>query len=176
MAGNRRQFISAIFFLAMAISVGALQLMAQAAAEYTLGTSKAATGAAGFGNTMNRSLSKAAGKVSNDLKTSIHESPEKVIQDNRATLEKRAAEGGGTLSVTSQPTDAKILVDGRLVGRTPAKIKVPAGDHTVTLGRPDCDEWTKRVSVEKDQDLEISAKLNNTNPSVISLDFSSSKK
>ncbi len=176
MDSNRRHFTSSLIFLAVAISVGAVQTKAQAAAEYTLGTSKAASGAAGFGNIMNRSLSKAANKVSDDLKTSIHESPEKVMQDNRAALEKQAATGGGTLSVASQPTDAKILVDGRLVGRTPAKIKVPAGDHTVTLGRPECDEWTKRVSVEKDQTLEINAKLNNTNPSVISLDFSNNKK
>jgi selenocysteine lyase/cysteine desulfurase len=176
MKENLRHFIASTILMAVAISVGTLQLRAQAAAEYTLGTAKAATGAAGFGNIMNRSLSKAAGKISDNLKTSIHESPARVMQENRSALEKLASEGGGTLHVTSDPDDAAVFVDGRLVARTPAEIKTPTGKHQIMVTRPDRDQWTKQVTIAKGQTLEISAELVNTNPSVISLDFPDSKK
>lgn len=176
MGEDQRHFIGSIILLTVAISVGALQTRAQAAAEYTLGTSKAATGAAGFGNIMNRSLSKAAGKVSDDLKTSTHESPAKVMLENRSALQKLASEGGGTLHIVSEPDDGAVFVDGRLIARTPAEIKMPTGKHQIMVTRPDRDQWTLQVSIVKGQTLEISAKLVNTNPSVISLDFPDSKK
>ena len=159
----------------LAVAAGASLLKAQAAAEYTLGTSKVATGAAGFGKIMNRSLSKAAGKISDNLKTSIHESPAKVMQENRSALEKLASDGGGTLRVTSDPDDAAVFVDGHLVARTPTGIKIPAGHHSIMVTRPDRDQWTKQITVAKDQSIEIMAKLVNTNPSVITLDFSDAK-
>jgi hypothetical protein len=176
MKEDLRHFIASIILSAVAISLGALQLGAQAAAEYTLGTSKVATGAAGFGNIMNRSLSKAAGKISDNLKTSIHESPARVMQENRSALEKLACDGGGTLHLTSDPVDAAVFVDGHLVARTPVEIKVPVGEHEVMITRPDRDQWTKKVKIVKGQTLEISAHLVNTNPSVISLDFPDAKK
>ena len=137
---------------------------------------RVATGAAGFGKIMNRKLSKAAGKISDNLKTSIHESPARVMEENRSTLEKLAGDDGGTLHFTSDPDDAAVFVDGHLVARTPAKIKVPAGDHKVMVTRPDRDQWSKEVKIAKGQTLEISAHLINTNPSVISLDFPDKKK
>lgn len=160
----------------LAVAAGASLLKAQAAAEYTLGTSKVATGAAGFGKIMNRSLSKAAGKISDNLKTSIHESPARVMQENRSALEKLASDDGGTLHVISDPDDAAVFVDGHLVARTPVEIKVPAGDHEIMVTRPDRDQWTKKAKIVKGQTLEISAHLVNTNPSVISLDFPDAKK
>jgi hypothetical protein len=175
MNANPRRIIVSIFLVAVAISPGALQLRAQAAAEYTLGTSKVATGAAGFGNIMNRSFSKATGKISDNLKISAHQSPARVMQENRSALEKLASDGGGTLHVTSDPDDAAVFVDGHLVARTPTEIKIPAGHHSIMVTRPDRDQWTKHITVAKDQSIEIMAKLVNTNPSVITLDFSDAK-
>ena len=159
----------------LALFLGPITLRAQAAAEYTMGASKAATGAAGFGNIMNRGLSKAGNKISEKLseqmKTPIHESPALVMKENRAVLEKLAGANGGTLRFTSDPSDATVLVDGKLVGRTPAEIQVPAGKHTIVMGRPDRDQWSKQVTVAKEQTLDVHAKLVNSNPSVITLDF-----
>lgn len=151
-------------------------LKAQAAVEYTLGTSKASAGGAALGQAMSQSLSKAAGKLSGDLNASTHENPAQVMQANRTALEKSANEDGGILHIVSDPDDAAIFVDGRLVARTPARIKVPAGNHQLMLSRPDRDQWTLQVKLAKRQTLEVTAKLVNTNPSVISLDFRDSKK
>jgi hypothetical protein len=176
MNGNLRYFVASFILSAIAVSVGTLRLRAQAAAEYTLGTSKVATGTAGLGNIMNRNLSKTTGKVSDRLETSIHESPAKVMQENRSTLEKLASDGGGTLRVASDPDDAAVFIDGQLVARTPTEIKTPVGKHRVMVTRPDRDQWSKEISIAKGQTLEVHAKLVNTNPSVISLSFPDAKK
>jgi hypothetical protein len=159
--------------LATAISLSASTAKGQAAAEYTIGVSKSAAGAAGVGNTLGQSLSKAAGKVSGQIQTQTetHTSPREVMKDNRAALERSAGATGGVLRLTSDPDDAAIFVDGRLTARTPADIKVPAGKHVVRVTRPDRDPWNKQVTVSKGQTLELRPELVNTNPSVLSLDF-----
>lgn len=156
--------------------VCSVPLRAQATAEYTLGAAKAASGATGFGNVMNRGLTKAAGKVSDNLKSAIHRSPGQVMKENREVLEKHAVGDGGVLCISSDPNDAAVFVDGKLVERTPAEIKVPKGKHEIMVTRPDRDQWTKQVSVAKGQTVELHAELVNTNPSVISLTFPDKKK
>ncbi|MGA2475952.1 MAG: PEGA domain-containing protein [Terriglobia bacterium] len=149
---------------------------AQAAGEYTLGVSKSAAGAVGFGNTMSRRMSKAADELSDKLKTQIHESPAQVMKENRAAFAKAAGEGGGTLRFASDPSDAAVFVDGRLVARTPAEITVPPGKHAIEVTRPDRDQWFEQATVAKGQTLDISAKLVNPYPSVITLSFNDTTK
>jgi PEGA domain len=160
----------------LTVAVCASIARAQAAAEYTLGASKAATSAAGVGNAMNRSVSKATGKLSDNLKSQVRESPKQVMKENREKFEKEAAEGGGALRFTSEPSDAAVFIDGRLVARTPAEVKVPEGRHSIRMTRPDRDKWTEQVTLGKGQDLDVSAKLVNTNPSVITLSFADPEK
>lgn len=176
MRRNLRYLMRFSILVAVAVVTGPMQLRAQSAAEYTLGTSKAATGAAGFGKVMNRSVTKAANKISENLKTSTHENPARVMQKNRTAIEKLAGEDGGTLNIKSDPDDAAVFIDGQLVARTPVEIKVSAGDHKIMVTRPDRDQWSKEVKIAKGKTLEISAHLINTNPSVISLDFPDVKK
>ena len=162
--------------LLLLMATGCTLLKAQAATEYTLGTSKAAAGAAGLGNVMNRRMSEAARKVSGNLKTQIHQSPAQVMKENLTALEKQAGDDGGVLRISSDPDDAAVFVDGQLVARTPAEIKTPAGKHQVMVTRPDRDQWTKEVSIVKGKTVKLHAKLVNTNPSVISLSFPEAKK
>ncbi len=149
---------------------------AQAAAEYTLGFSKSAAGAVGFGNTMSRSMSKAANELSDKLKTRIHESPAQVMKENRAAFAKEAGAGGGTLRFASDPSDAAVFVDGRLVARTPAEITVPQGKHAIEVARPDRNQWFEQATVAKGQTVDVSAKLVNPYPSIITLSFGGTKK
>ena len=161
---------------ALAMAVCTPLARAQAATEYTLGASKAATNAAAVGNAMTRSLSKATDKLSENLKSQVRESPKQVMKENRAKFEKDAADGGGTLHLTSEPSDAAVFIDGRLVARTPAEVKVREGRHSIKMTRPDRDEWTEQVTVGKGQDVDVNAKLVNSNPSVINLSFADPKK
>jgi hypothetical protein len=124
---------------------------AQAAAEYTMGVSKSAAGAVEFGNTKGRSISKAAGELSDKLERQIHESPAQVTKENRAAFAKGAGEGGGTLRFASDPSDAAVFVDGHLVAQTPAEIKVPQGKHAIRITRPDSDQWFGQATVAKGQ-------------------------
>jgi hypothetical protein len=149
---------------------------AQAASEYTMGVSKSAVGAAGVGNTMSCSMSKAADELSDKLKTRIHESPAQVMKENRAAFAREAGEGGGTLRFASDPSDAAVFVDGHLVARTPVEIKVPQGKHAIKITRPDRDEWFEQATVAKGQTVDIRAKLVNPYPSVITLSFKDTKK
>ena len=53
----------------------------------------------------------------------------------------------GTLSVSSNPAGAQLLVDGKLAGVTPATLTLPQGDHTLTLRASGAEPRTMNVSV-----------------------------
>jgi archaellum component FlaG (FlaF/FlaG flagellin family) len=160
----------------LATGLCVLLVKAQAAGEYTMGVSKSVVGAAGAGNTMSRSMAKAADELSDGLQTRIYESPAQVMKENRAAFAKEAGGGGGTLRLASDPSDAAVFVDGRLVARTPAEIKVPQGKHAIKITRPDRDQWVEQATVPKGQTMDIKAKLVNPYPSVITLSFKDTKK
>jgi hypothetical protein len=176
-----RQNLSARVFLALSagmltIGLGAPLIRAQAAAEYAVGVTKSAAGAVAAGNTMSGSMSKATGTISAKLQAATRESAAEVMKVNRAALAKEAGESGGTLRLASDPSDAAVFVDGRLVARTPAEIRVAPGKHQIEIARPDRERWSEQASVAKGQTVNISGKLENLYPSVITLDFKNSKK
>jgi hypothetical protein len=53
----------------------------------------------------------------------------------------------GTLSVSSNPAGAQLLVDGKLAGVTPTTLTLPQGDHTLTLRASGAEPRTMNVSV-----------------------------
>jgi archaellum component FlaG (FlaF/FlaG flagellin family) len=161
---------------ALATGLYVLLVKAQAAGEYSMGASKSVAGAVEVGNTMSRSLSKATDALSDKLKTATRESPAQVMKENRAAFAKEAGEGGGTLRFASDPSDAAVFVDGRLVARTPTEIKVPQGKHAIKITRSDRDQWVEQASVAKGQVVDISAKLVNPYPSAVTLSFDHPKK
>ena len=176
-----RRNLSVRVFLALSagmltIGLGAPLLKAQAAAEYAVGVTKSAAGAVAAGNTMSRSMSKASGTISAKLQAATRESAAEVMKENRAALAKEAGESGGTLRLASDPSDAAIYVDGRLVARTPAEVKLPPGKHQIEITRPDRERWLEQATVVKGQTVNLSGKLENLYPSVITLDFKNNKK
>ena len=67
-------------------------------------------------------------------------------------------------------------MDGLLVARTPAEITVPPGKHAIEVTRPDRNQWFEQATVAKGQTVDISAKLVNPYPSVITLSFNDATK
>jgi len=53
----------------------------------------------------------------------------------------------GTLSVTSDPAGAQLLVDGKLAGVTPTTLTLPPGEHSLTLRASGAEPRTMNVSV-----------------------------
>lgn len=49
------------------------------------------------------------------------------------------------LDVWSSPSGADIFVDGNFVGKTPASIAVPPGEHTVNLRKKDFGIWQRKI-------------------------------
>lgn len=70
-----------------------------------------------------------------------------------------AAEGSGTVSITSDPDGAEIWVDGKFVGNAPATLKLAAGSHTIRGKAPDCVDWERSVEVLKDSAVTLRAVL-----------------
>jgi hypothetical protein len=63
----------------------------------------------------------------------------------------------GFLAVTSEPTGADVEVDGRLIGQTPLRHLVPAGQRRVRVHLDDYEPWeqTVRVAPTQEQPLEV---------------------
>ena len=67
----------------------------------------------------------------------------KIVRRFRRKLK---AEGSGLLEVTSEPSAAKVFVDGEDRGKTPTRLKgVLAGPHYVQLVRPMAGVWSGKV-------------------------------
>jgi hypothetical protein len=66
----------------------------------------------------------------------------------------------GTLMANSNPPGANVLVDGRLVGRTPVELaRFRAGSHVVRMEREGYQLWTSAVHVTANQTTRITAQL-----------------
>lgn len=66
----------------------------------------------------------------------------------------------GALYVDSRPRGAKVYIDGRLAGTTPARIPgVAIGSHVVRLELLDHRAWTKSVRVTADQEARVTGSL-----------------
>jgi len=58
--------------------------------------------------------------------------------------------GFGTVTITSDPEDAEIYVDDKFIGNAPAKLKLPAGNHVMTLKAAGFKEWRRALEILKD--------------------------
>jgi ribosomal protein S9 len=153
--------IRALAATALATGICVPLVRAQAVSEYTLGVSKSAAGAAGFGDTLSRAISKATNQLSDKLQTQTHESPAQVTKENRAAS-KKAGEAGGRQRLASDPA--------------PSEIKLPQGKLLIEIARPDRAQWSEQATVAKGKNVDIGAKPANPYPSVVTLTFKEPKK
>jgi hypothetical protein len=66
----------------------------------------------------------------------------------------------GTIYVDSNPRGARVLIDGRLMGTTPASIPdIPIGSHVVRLELPDHKVWTSATRVSAGQQARVTGSL-----------------
>lgn len=65
----------------------------------------------------------------------------------------------GTLSVTSNPAGAQVLVDGQLLGTTPLLVTIGTGQHTVEVRSSGYDSFSTTVNLTSGQTLQVSANL-----------------
>jgi hypothetical protein len=66
----------------------------------------------------------------------------------------------GTIYVDSNPRGARVLIDGRLMGTTPASIPdIPIGSHVVRLELTDHRVWTTATRVSAGQQARVTGSL-----------------
>jgi serine protease Do len=68
-------------------------------------------------------------------------------------------QGFGTITITSEPDGAEIYVDEKFVGNAPAKLKLPAGSHSILLKSRDHADWKRSLEVFKDSQVSLRADL-----------------
>jgi serine protease Do len=68
-------------------------------------------------------------------------------------------QGFGTITITSDPDGAEIYVDEKFVGNAPAKLKLPAGSHSIVLKSRDHASWKRLLEVFKDSQVSLNADL-----------------
>ncbi len=80
----------------------------------------------------------------------------KAIKERIGKLEKYL----GTLRVTCDVSDAKVLVDGKVVGRTPMEeMYLETGEHSLTLKKEGYEDFTTTVMMISGKIMAISAKM-----------------
>jgi len=67
--------------------------------------------------------------------------------------------GFGTLTITSDPDDAELYVDGKFHGTAPATLKLPAGSHTIVLKSPGLPDYTRTIEIPPSSKLSLKAVL-----------------
>lgn len=66
--------------------------------------------------------------------------------------------------ITSEPAGAEIYVDGKLVGSTPSKISLSAGEHSIRVLRPGFIDWERSVLIEIGSEPNFNAILEKSTP------------
>ena len=70
------------------------------------------------------------------------------------------ASGPGAIQVVSRPAGAEVVLDGRVIGRTPLSIgEVAAGTHTIRLELPGFQRWETTVDLKPGSSQRVAASL-----------------
>ncbi len=76
------------------------------------------------------------------------------------TRESGSSRYAGTIYVDSRPRGAKVLIDGKMMGTTPASIPgIPIGSHVVRLELEDHRVWTTSTSVSAGEQSRVTGSL-----------------
>ena len=94
------------------------------------------------------------------------ETPAQPVEEPRPAaappeLAPAAAAAPETTSVVlkSTPSGAEVTADGRYVGSTPSTVKLPAGDHLISILKPGYQPWQRTISVVPGGEVTIDATL-----------------
>jgi hypothetical protein len=64
-----------------------------------------------------------------------------------------------SVSIRSVPAGAEVTVDGRYLGDAPSTLRLPAGDHVLTVTAAGHKTWERRVHLTPGGDTNIAATL-----------------
>ena len=67
--------------------------------------------------------------------------------------------GLGVTEITSDPDGAEIFLDDKLIGTTPATLRLTEGTHTLILKSPHHPYWQRSITVLKDSTITVKATL-----------------
>ncbi len=70
-----------------------------------------------------------------------------------------AAPPATSVVLKSTPSGAEITVDGKYVGSTPSTVKLPEGDHLISILKPGFQTWQRTISVVPGGEVTIDATL-----------------
>jgi hypothetical protein len=82
--------------------------------------------------------------------------------DRDSSLPVSSAEGLeilSSVSIRSVPAGAEVTVDGRYLGNAPSTLKLPAGDHVLTITAAGHKTWERRIHLTPGGDTNIAALL-----------------
>jgi hypothetical protein len=65
----------------------------------------------------------------------------------------------GTVSINSSPRAATVTVDGVIMGNTPSSLKLPPGEHSISLSLGGYKDWVTSVTVEAGNTVSVKANL-----------------
>lgn len=77
-----------------------------------------------------------------------------------------AAGPSGKIIITANRPNARVKVDGREAGFTPTVLTVPQGEHEVELSSPEMRAFHRKVTVQKDSEVQVYAELRYAPPPV----------
>jgi hypothetical protein len=73
----------------------------------------------------------------------------------------------GILSIESDPNDAEIYLDSKLLATTPVRrLRLAAGDHSIMIRKAGYEDWAREITVLEDADVTIKATLESNRPKV----------
>jgi hypothetical protein len=73
----------------------------------------------------------------------------------------------GILSIESDPNDAEIYLDSKLLATTPVRrLRLAAGDHSIMIRKAGYEDWAREIAVLEDADVTIKATLESNRPKV----------
>jgi hypothetical protein len=64
-----------------------------------------------------------------------------------------------TVAVTSTPDHADITVDGKFLGTTPSTVRLPPGDHSVTIEKSGCKAWQRVLTLSAGGNITLDVSL-----------------
>jgi PEGA domain-containing protein len=92
-------------------------------------------------------------------KTANEKAAENKPAEGKPTDSAPAEPAKGTVNVSSSPTGADVLVDGDFVGNSPAVLKLPQGNHNVTVKMSGYKDWSKKISIQSGSEVQLTANL-----------------
>ncbi len=148
------------------VFAGAGTAWGQAAVEY--GGATATMGAVGAGVRPTDVLISPSGVGSDEITLPVRSGPPPDVVNRRA-LEQQAGNVAAKLLLRSAPSNARVWMDGKFVGRTPLLLLVPPGKHQVQMRGDRQEQGEAQLSLLAHETRDVELLLAERYPTSISL-------